>query len=107
MIFFFFKAEGGRVGQYAGAAQDEVGKQFHVAPTPSHNSGSSPQFIGCAGPRADGKLIEIFASLSTLAWELLEGTAVSPASLALELRLESGMNSVCSKQWLDALTNIH
>lgn len=97
IFFFFFKAEGGRVGHYAGAAQDEVGKRFHVAPTPSHSSGSSPQFTGCAGPSADGKLIEIFASLSALAWELLEGTAVSPASLALELRPESGMNSVCGK----------
>ena len=96
-MIFFFKAEGGRVGPYAGAAQDEVGKWFHVASTTSHHPGSSPQFTGCAGPRADGKLIEIFSSLSTLAWELLEGTAVSPASLALEPRLESGMNSVCSK----------
>ena len=97
MIFFFFKAEGGRVGQYAGAAQDEVGKRFHVAPTPSHNSGSSPQFTGGTGPSTDGKLIKMFASLSTLAWELLKGTAVSPASLALELRPESGMSSVCGK----------
>ena len=43
------------------------------------------------------KLIEIFASLSALGCELLENTAVSPASLALGLRPESGINSACSK----------